>query len=116
MAAQVKAADVGNDPFAQLASLSQDKRFLGQLQVTKTAFDKGDWRGVTLSCRMLYRIALDNDILKQVEPILRPIFDAAASKFEESRRVAKALRARIMIASRKVKQISRLAILLRRIV
>lgn len=116
MTLYTKAADAGTDPLAQLASLSQDKRFLGQLQVTRSALEKGDWRGVTLGCRMLYRIALDEKFLDQAEPILRPVFDHAAAKFEESRRVAKALRKRILTATRKMQQLSRLAVVVRRIV
>lgn len=116
MTLHTKAADAGNDPLAPLATLSEDKRFLGQLQVTRGALAKGDWRGVTLGCRMLYRIALDGNFLDQVEPILRPVFDQAAAKFEESRRVAKALRKRILVAARKMQQLSRLAVVVRRIV
>lgn len=115
MILQKKVADM-SDPFAQLATLTQDKRFLGQLEATKAAFDKGDWRGVTLGCRMLYRIAVNEGIQEQVDPIARPVFDQAVIKFEESRRTAKALRHRIRVAARKLEQFSRLATVVRRII
>ena len=108
-------AESGGDSFAAMASVaSHDKRFLGQLEATKKAAEGQDWRGVTLGCRMLYRIAMDGEYLDKIEPVLRPLFESAKEKFEESRRVARVLRARVRTAARKLKQLARLAYVLQR--
>ena len=100
------------DPFAIMEQAGQevdDKRFLAQLAGVKALAEKGDWRGVTLGCKMLYRLADLNGSLEKVEPVLRPFFNLAVEKFEKSRAAMVRLYSRLLSASRKVRQIERLA-------
>jgi hypothetical protein len=108
-------ADV-NDPFVAMGQIAQeagDKRFLAQLAGVKSLFEKSDWRGVTIGCRMLYKIAHEGGYLERIEPVLRPFFDAAVERFEKSRAAMVRLHARLVAASRKLKQVERLAHLMR---
>jgi len=109
-----KRADAANDPFAAMQQAAQgDKRFLAQLAGVKALAEKGDWRGVTIGCRMLYRIAQEGNFLDQIEPVLRPFFDAAVQKFEQSRAAMLRLHARLVVVSNKMKQVERLGRLLK---
>ncbi len=101
-----------NDPFVAMGKVAQeagDKRFMAQLAGVKSLFEKGDWRGVTIGCRMLYKIAYEGGYLDRVEPVLRPLFDAAVEKFEKSRAAMVRLYSRLLSAARKVKQVERLS-------
>lgn len=111
----MKKADV-NDPFLameQVAKGAGDKRFLAQLAGVKSLAEKGDWRGVTIGCRMLYRISQEGGYLEQVEPVLRPFFESAVQQFEKSRAAMVRIHSRLVAASRKIKQAERLRRILR---
>jgi hypothetical protein len=97
----------------QAGRAAGDKRFLAQLAGVKALVEKGDWRGVTIGCRMLYRIAQEGNFLDKIEGALRPFFEAAVAKFEQSRAAMRKLHARLLSASLKLKQVDRLAHLLK---
>lgn len=112
----MKRADA-TDPLLALQQIGQgDKRFLAQLAGVKALLDKEDWRGVTLGCRMLYRIAHEANFLDKVEPVLRPFFDMAASRFEKQRAAMVRLYSRLRSAALKAEQANRLARLMRVVV
>lgn len=111
----MKKADA-SDPFAMLAqAATSDKRFQAQLAGVKALSDKGDWRGVTLGCRVLYRMAEQGGFLDKVEPLLRPVFDSAVSKFEQSRAaMVTKLQNRLVAVYTKLGHLDRLSSLLNR--
>lgn len=111
----MKKADT-SDPFAMLAQVAtSDKRFQAQVAGVSALSAKGDWRGVTLGCKVLYRMAEQGGFLDKVEPILRPIFDSAVAKFEQSRAaMVSKLQTRLVDVYTKLGHFNRLEALLSR--
>jgi hypothetical protein len=95
-----------------LGEQAGNQRFLAQLAGVKALMGKSDWRGVLLGCKMLYRIADEGGFLKDLEPILRPLFDQALDRFEKSRAAMVRIHNRLAAVSRKMEQSERLARLL----
>lgn len=108
-------ADAG-EAFEAMKALGEqagDKRFLSQLAGVQALLMKNDWRGVLLGCKMLYRIADESGFLKDLEPILRPVFDKVLERFEKARAAMVRIHRRLAAVSRTMEQQERLARLLR---